>query len=265
MSQAPVQPETAKGLTGVGLAGSALWLVLLGTYVLANSSKVLDLEPNEVGDFLAGAFAPLAFFWLVLGFFQQGSELRNSGRALWLQGEELRNSVEQQRQLVNVTREQGVSDHARAVAEQKRARQLAQPKLELALGGWGSSLGARNQRFGLANYGRPCTQVRVQFDGDWQPRTFDQLDTGKRSEWDQTIVAGQEQVMVTVSYLDQHLEPGTSLFEITFVGLEPKVRPVALPSAETQDPVTDGAEPERSFGPEPAPVTGDEAIDLLEK
>lgn len=235
MAQTSVQPETARGLTRVGVVASGFWILLLGAYVVTNWSVVVRLDPNEVGDFLAGSFAPLAFFWLVLGFFQQGSELRNSGRALWLQGEELRNSVEQQRQLVDVTREQVMSDHARAVAEQKRARQLAQPKLELALGGWGSGAGVRNQGFDLANYGRPCTQVKVQFDGDWNPRSIDQLDTGKRLRWDQTIAAGQERVVVTVSYLDQHLEPGTTVFEITFAGLEPTVRPISPPTAEALD------------------------------
>lgn len=233
MAQTTVQPETAKGLTWVGVAGSGVWILLLGAYVVADWSEILGLKPNEVGDFLAGAFAPLAFFWLVLGFFQQGSELRNSGSALWLQGEELRNSVEQQRQLVDVTREQVTSDHARALADQKRARQLAQPKLELAVGGWGGGQGSRNQSFQLANYGKPCTQVRVQFDGEWNSRSIDQLDTGKRLSWDQMIVAGEEQVMVTVSYLDQHLEPGTSVFEITFEGLQPTVRPVLPSTAET--------------------------------
>jgi hypothetical protein len=28
-----------------------------------------QLSLNELGDFLAGAFGPLALFWLVLGFF----------------------------------------------------------------------------------------------------------------------------------------------------------------------------------------------------
>lgn len=32
---------------------------------------------NEWGDLLAGLFAPLAFLWLVVGYFQQGQELRN--------------------------------------------------------------------------------------------------------------------------------------------------------------------------------------------
>jgi len=64
------------------------------------------MKPDEFATFLAGVFGPLAFLWLVLGFFQQGAELRHSADALWLQGQELQNSVEQQRNLVEVTREQ---------------------------------------------------------------------------------------------------------------------------------------------------------------
>lgn len=36
------------------------------------------LAPNEWGDFFAGAFGPIAFFWLVLGYFLQASELKES-------------------------------------------------------------------------------------------------------------------------------------------------------------------------------------------
>ena len=50
-------------------------------------------ELNEVGDFLAGVFAPLAFFWLVRGYYQQGEELRQNTQALKMQSDELANSV----------------------------------------------------------------------------------------------------------------------------------------------------------------------------
>lgn len=58
-------------------------------------------------------FAPLAFGWLVLGFLQQGKELRmsneelqNSVNALKLQADELRNSVEQQKIMSGVAKSQ---------------------------------------------------------------------------------------------------------------------------------------------------------------
>lgn len=91
-------------VTGIVLtacyAGFAWWLVGDRIHTL----KTMQL--NEVGDFLAGAFGPLAILWLVLGFFQQGIELRQGSKALNLRAEELRNSVEAQRELVSVTREQ---------------------------------------------------------------------------------------------------------------------------------------------------------------
>lgn len=56
------------------------------------------MKLNEFGDFLAGAFAPLAFFWFVIGYFQQGKELQ-------LQREELRLTTDalqgQERELIN--------------------------------------------------------------------------------------------------------------------------------------------------------------------
>lgn len=63
-------------------------------------------ELNAVGDFLAGVFAPLAFFWLVRGYYQQGEELRQNTQALKMQGDELANSVLQQQHIVALTREE---------------------------------------------------------------------------------------------------------------------------------------------------------------
>lgn len=62
-----------------------------------------SMKFNEWGDFFAGSFAPLAFLWLVIGYFQQGEELSQNTkaleqqeRALQLQVDELKQSVEQQ-------------------------------------------------------------------------------------------------------------------------------------------------------------------------
>ena len=59
---------------------------------------------NELGDFLAGIFAPVAFLWLVLGYVQQGKQLEQNTKALeqqekalQLQINEMKESVKQQR------------------------------------------------------------------------------------------------------------------------------------------------------------------------
>lgn len=85
------------------LAATAFYCGAVFSGVHENWTTFLGLRPNEVGDFLAGVFGPLAFLWLVFGYYQQGEELKHSVKALKLQAEELRNSVEQQREMVRTT------------------------------------------------------------------------------------------------------------------------------------------------------------------
>lgn len=83
--------------------------IFLGIFTIIYLALILDfmsfdvfkkLALNEKGDFLAGIFSPLAFTWLVYGYLQQGSELKQNNQAIRLQAEELKNSVEQQKELV---------------------------------------------------------------------------------------------------------------------------------------------------------------------
>lgn len=61
-----------------GACGTVFWLALVFSVVEEKGGleKVRALELNAFGDFLAGSFAPLAFFWFVLAYFQQGAELK---------------------------------------------------------------------------------------------------------------------------------------------------------------------------------------------
>ncbi|USP39528.1 hypothetical protein [Acinetobacter sp. XS-4] len=75
--------------------------------------KVKALPANEIGDFLAGAFSPLAFLFLILGYLQntkalqmQSQELKASTDALHQQAQELANNVEEQRKLLSVTQQE---------------------------------------------------------------------------------------------------------------------------------------------------------------
>lgn len=79
-----------------GVVGTAIYLIVIASTVAFKFSDFVALDLNELGDFLAGAFGPIAFLWLVLGFLQQGRELKLSSEALQLQAKELKNSVEQQ-------------------------------------------------------------------------------------------------------------------------------------------------------------------------
>ena len=85
-----------KHLGAIGGALTVIYLTIMVVLVWNRAGTLLTMPLNEVGDFLAGAFGPVAFLWLVLGFLQQGDELRQGTEALKLQADELKNSVEQQ-------------------------------------------------------------------------------------------------------------------------------------------------------------------------
>jgi len=64
-------------LVPLGCILSGIWIALILLMAFCQKdSTFFSLKLNEQGDFLAGVFAPLAFGWLVLGFFQQGRELK---------------------------------------------------------------------------------------------------------------------------------------------------------------------------------------------
>ncbi len=83
----------------IGVATTAMYIAAISWFQWSQLIAIRELELNAFGDFLAGTFGPLAIFWLVLGFFQQGAELKNSVETLKLQADELGKSVTQQAQL----------------------------------------------------------------------------------------------------------------------------------------------------------------------
>ena len=159
-------PKPNKKLVRYGGIATALYLSGLAIYVMACRDAVFAMTPNEAGDFLAGTFSPLAFGWLVLGFFQQGEELRNSADALWLQGQELQHSVEQQKDLVAVTREQLALEREARIASEAEAELLSRPRFIIR--GLGSSglRGGRRFEFKVTNVAAPCTHVQLKLAPD---------------------------------------------------------------------------------------------------
>lgn len=150
----------------IGGALTLVWCALVLVYLIVSEVNPLDLKPNEFGDFLAGILGPIGILWIVLGFWQQGDELRSSVKALNLQSEELKNSVEQQKALVEVTREQAEAE-LRALQEERQARRLANlPNLHLRARGGSRSGTQINTGFHLRNLGAPCTEIRIVIVGD---------------------------------------------------------------------------------------------------
>ena len=79
-----------------GVAATILWLTLCLVYVfrVIGWGEFKSQGIDALGDFLQGAFAPLAFLWLVIGFFIQQKELASNARAIRLQYVEMKRTSE---------------------------------------------------------------------------------------------------------------------------------------------------------------------------
>ena len=80
----------------LGLVLTALWLGAGVLYVALSMgwTAFLRLPLGDLGDFLDGAFAPLAFLWLVLGLFLQQRELAANNVAIQRQFEIMQRTAE---------------------------------------------------------------------------------------------------------------------------------------------------------------------------
>jgi hypothetical protein len=81
----------------LGLSLTIFWILLGVIYISANIGwrDFSSLTPEDLGNFLEGAFAPLAFLWLVIGYFLQQKELEQNTAALRAQAVEISRSAEQ--------------------------------------------------------------------------------------------------------------------------------------------------------------------------
>ena len=81
----------------LGLNLTAGWLVLGAVYIsnTVGWSNFGSLPADQLGSFLEGAFAPLAFLWLVIGYFLQQQELQQNTNAIADQGRQITRSAEQ--------------------------------------------------------------------------------------------------------------------------------------------------------------------------
>lgn len=144
----------AAHLTALYIGGS---LTIMG----ARFDELIILKLNEMGDLAAGVFGPVAFLWLVLGYVQQGRELKLSSDALRLQAEELKASVEQQTAMVDVSRRQLEAEMAAATHQLQRSERDAEPDVRFRYDET-VFLGAKEcARIYVSNRGAKCEFLRV--------------------------------------------------------------------------------------------------------
>jgi hypothetical protein len=95
--------------TGMGVLLTLAWVALWAAAVWGDilPASVVDkreaLTLNAWGDVFAGTVAPIAFLWLILGYFQQGDELEQNTEALRAQVAETAELVKEYARLADVT------------------------------------------------------------------------------------------------------------------------------------------------------------------
>ena len=83
---------------GVSITLIYFFLLLYMIYPFENFASFINSAPlNEKGDFLAGAFGPVAFLWLVIGYFMQSFELKMQREASISQNTLILNDLELQK------------------------------------------------------------------------------------------------------------------------------------------------------------------------
>lgn len=111
------------------------------TIMGARFDELRVLKLNEIGDLAAGVFGPVAFLWLVLGYVQQGRELKLSSDALRMQASELKASVEAQNAMLE--------NHERSLDPLLIVSHNKKIKADNSL-----------PMFEVVNYGEYCSDVR---------------------------------------------------------------------------------------------------------
>lgn len=225
--------DTAKR-TEIGYWASLVYGALLVSYIIHNWSKLASLAPNELGDFTAGAFGPLAILWLVLGYFQQGDELKQNTDALVQQAAELQQSAAHQAALVEVSRLQVQNEIERHREERRRQKIKNQPKFSLT---WESD-GYENMNRGAlqcTNLGPECMDVHIWCDEDnvnvgVQIETYEEYPILRRNEAVKATLlipdlSSTELIEISIWYCDGDDDEQVQSYigRVNLAGLRPKI------------------------------------------
>ena len=221
-----------------GLLVTCLWLVLFLFMMFWPGDKMALREINLWGDTFAGFFAPLAFLWLVLGYMQQGDELRltrqtlnlqareleNSVKAQLQQAEELKNSGEQQRQLVEVYRRMLQAQVEAMESQQRQIRQAQQPRFVFNVEGFTQRNGLEIWwGFRMINLGRTATNLTFTFDPSPKHTSLGAMDSfieNTERSHELTLLMIPEVLTLKISYTDVDNEIQHQEFSVTAEGGE---------------------------------------------
>ncbi|EGQ8527869.1 TPA: hypothetical protein NKA88_004477 [Vibrio parahaemolyticus] len=102
---------------------SVVWLLVNLLLLVYKRDDLKNITLNEWGDFLAGFTAPLAFLWIIVGYFLQRKELQQNTEALLFQRDELSKQT-------NELAEQNIYHKERAEQAKLQTKELVNSKVK---------------------------------------------------------------------------------------------------------------------------------------
>ena len=213
-----------KTLTKVGVGLTVLWIGAFALIVTTNWPEVQELKLNAWGDFLAGFSAPLALIWLVVGYFQQGEELRLNTQALEAQQEELRRQVQETAFLAkNAERQAAAAELLADLNWNEKEQMELKEKLEAQPIFWrpgGGSVTGGKIKTNVVNRGGEVTDVKLGYEGPYR-LTLSRSRLWKNEEDAELTLHQPKDVPLefpfefSISYVDKFGEEHVKHFEYT--------------------------------------------------
>jgi hypothetical protein len=220
----------SRKLSILGIAITLVYLGILGFIFYGRITEILLMSPNEIGDLLAGMFGPLAILWLILGFFQQGIELRQNTAALKLQEESLRAqvaelnaSVVQQKELVATSRKQLEAEIESLHYEKQKGIQENSPNFVFSSGNMRKrSEGLFLCRIVMKNVGNTAANIRISSSVEIFNATPEQLPSLSFGDechvrWTQSNPLINQDQLISVKYEDASGRDGEQNFLLDVV------------------------------------------------
>jgi hypothetical protein len=203
----------------IGILGTAGYALALHLFMGIGITEIRSLPPNELGDFLAGVFGPIAILWLILGFFQQGIELRQNTKVLELQAEELRRSVEQQQLLAKTSREQLETELKALQLDRERHVMAVRPRFRFRCVSTSYDGTSAKYSAEIENLGNHATDIRFEFTPAVLRPSYISLDSWEKNDrhtlsWSYKTPSAEEITTLRVFFVDASGEDGMSEFQL---------------------------------------------------
>jgi len=207
-----------------------VWVVSWAIYILNDWTNLSTKPFNEWGDFYAGTSAPSAFLWLVVGYFQQAEELRLNTKAinlqsemLKLQAEELNQSVEQQKELVNVSLKEHLLNKNEIEQRNKIKKIQAKPRVIIkSCNSNKTGQGYEKINLSLTNIGGPISHVDFLY-LERQPENLKIIPSfvlswfkGEDINFTITLKDGLSKFSITLDYEDGEDERDVQMLNFTY-------------------------------------------------